>query len=395
MRVAIDSIAESVDYGLTASARTQPVGPKFLRITDVQDGRVDWNSVPWCECDERKLRAARLRRGDIVFARTGATTGKSFLINECPNDAVFASYLIRVRLAKRADSGYVSHFFQTPDYWSQIRKSARGVAQPGVNATTLRALQIPLPPLAEQKRIAAILDATNALRTKRREALAQLGTLLQSTFLDMFGDPVTNPMRWKVENLRDWLDSIDSGWSPKCQERKSESGEWGILKLGAVTWCEFNQEEQKALPPNLEPRPELEIKKGDLLFSRKNTYDLVAAAAYVFEVRRRLMLSDLIFRLRLTPRISVDPKFLWQLLIEPHQRQTIQRLAGGAAGSMPNISKAKLGSVELIRPPLHLQRRFATIVESVERQKARMRAHLAELDALFASLQSRAFNGEL
>jgi type I restriction enzyme S subunit len=107
------------------------------------------------------------------------------------------------------------------------------------------------------------------------------------------------------------------------------------------------------------------------------------------------MLPDLIFRFRLKRDAEVEPKFLWRLLIEPHQRQTIQKLAGGAAGSMPNISKATLKTVKLIKPPIDLQRRFATIVESVERQKARLRAHLAEPDALFASLQTRAFNGEL
>ena len=83
---------------MTASASSQPVGPKFLRITDIQDGLVDWDAVPWCECDGRSAADARLKAGDIVFARTGATTGKSFLIRECPINAVFASYLIRVRM---------------------------------------------------------------------------------------------------------------------------------------------------------------------------------------------------------------------------------------------------------------------------------------------------------
>ena len=107
------------------------------------------------------------------------------------------------------------------------------------------------------------------------------------------------------------------------------------------------------------------------------------------------MLSDLIFRLRLKLGIEIKPAFLWQLLIQPKQRQVIQKFAGGSAGSMPNISKAKLRTLKLIKPPPDLQHRFAAIVESVERQKASQRAHLAELDTLFASLQSRAFRGDL
>ena len=115
-RIPLGDLAESVDYGVTASASQRPIGPKFLRITDIQDGAVNWDSVPWCDCDERSASDSRLRPGDIVFARTGATTGKSFLIRGCPANAVFASYLIRVRLNDAAEPGFVSHFFQTHDY---------------------------------------------------------------------------------------------------------------------------------------------------------------------------------------------------------------------------------------------------------------------------------------
>ena len=87
-RQKLASIAASVDYGVTASASSESVGPKFLRITDIQDGKVDWGSVPWCKASIKEVDSARLRAGDIVFARTGATTGKSFLVRSCPEDAV-------------------------------------------------------------------------------------------------------------------------------------------------------------------------------------------------------------------------------------------------------------------------------------------------------------------
>ena len=209
--IPLGDFAESVDYGVTASATEQPIGPKFLRITDIQDGAVNWENVPWCECDTRTASDARLKAGDIVFARTGATTGKSFLIRECPTDSVFASYLIRVRVGDAAEPRFVSHFFQTENYWAQVAKGARGVAQPGVNATTLKALQIPLPPLAEQRWIAEVLDRAEAVRAKRRAALAQLDSLTQSLFLDLFGDPVSNPKGVKVVRLADVATRITDG----------------------------------------------------------------------------------------------------------------------------------------------------------------------------------------
>ena len=290
------------------------------------------------------------------------------------------------------DSRFGNQWINAPEIRFRIRRLVNGIHLYPKDVARLR---IPLPPLAEQKRIAGTLDAADALRAKRREALAQLDTLLHSTFLDMFGDPVTNPMGWELEGLDNWLDNIDGGWSPKCLNRRALIREWGVLKLGAVTWCEFDDSDQKALPPGLAPRPELEVAPGDLLFVRKNTHDLVGAVAYVHRVRPKLMLSDLIFRLRLKSGVGIEPTFLWQLLIQPRQRRVIQRFADGSAGSMPNISKTKLKTLKLIRPPLNLQLRFAAIVQSVEEQKTSQRAHLAELDTLFASLQSRAFRGDL
>ena len=178
--VSLAEVATAIDYGLNAGASAGAVGPRLLRITDIQDDRVDWSRVP--RCARTFEPAMALKPGDIVFARTGATTGKSFLVRACPEDAVFASYLIRVRLDDTSDPRFVSHFFGTPRYWAQISQSARGVAQPGVNATVLGGLRLPSPPLAEQRRIADILDRANALRAKRRAAFALLDTLAKSIF---------------------------------------------------------------------------------------------------------------------------------------------------------------------------------------------------------------------
>lgn len=264
-----------------------------------------------------------------------------------------------------------------------------------VSKAVVARIEIPLPPRPEQRRIAAILDKADALRAKRRAALAQLDTLTQSIFLDMFGDPATNPKGWPRVPFYELLANIDSGWSPKCLVRPVTGEEWGVLKLGAVTRCEYDATENKALPPDVEPDFALEVKRGDLLFARKNTYELVAACALVRETPPRRLMSDLIFRLRLRPDARVDSCFLHQLLIYPTKRREIQKLAGGSAGSMPNISKARLQAAAVELPPLTLQREFGCRVSAVAALKAAQRASLAELDALFGSLQHRAFRGEL
>jgi len=170
----LGEICERIDYGFTASADYSIRELRFLRITDIQNGNVDWNTVPGCRISASEIEANRLRDGDIVFARTGATTGKSFLL-EHPPGAVFASYLIRLRAKREIDPQYLSLYFQTPDYWNQIHAGARGGAQPNFNASMLASLHVPVCALEEQRRIAARLREQLSILVEARVALeAQL-----------------------------------------------------------------------------------------------------------------------------------------------------------------------------------------------------------------------------
>lgn len=134
----LDEIATDINYGYTASSTSENIGPKMLRITDIQDNKVDWNSVPFCKIEDNQKDKYLLCNGDLVFARTGATVGKSFLINEDISNTVFASYLIRVRCNKKISSHYLSYFFRSPTYWSQITEFSAGIGQPNVNGSKLK-----------------------------------------------------------------------------------------------------------------------------------------------------------------------------------------------------------------------------------------------------------------
>lgn len=160
----VGEISSPPQYGYTQSARKEPVGPQFLRITDIQDGTVDWSSVPYCECNDTAHARYQLADGDIVFARSGATTGKTFLVKN-PPDAVFASYLIRLRVVNDATPDFVWCFFQSPYYWKQI--ILRGGAQPNMNAQILKSIRVPIPtnPLIQSQ----IVSRLNAARCEIRE----------------------------------------------------------------------------------------------------------------------------------------------------------------------------------------------------------------------------------
>jgi len=154
----VGDISNSIQYGYTASATSTPCGAKFLRITDIQENSVNWDAVPYCQINETEKEKFLLREGDLVFARTGATVGKSFLISGNIPESVFASYLIRICLDKNVCESFIANFFQSHSYWSQIHDEQAGIGQPNVNATKLSQIEIPLPPLPEQHRIVSKIE---------------------------------------------------------------------------------------------------------------------------------------------------------------------------------------------------------------------------------------------
>ena len=130
----------------------------MLRITDIQNNRVDWPSVPGCQIESDEAEKYLLSANDILIARTGGTIGKSFIVPDAPVKSVFASYLIRVTPPQSMAARYLKTSLESPLYWSQLRQMSAGTGQPNVNGQALGRLEIPLPPLAEQKRIVAKVD---------------------------------------------------------------------------------------------------------------------------------------------------------------------------------------------------------------------------------------------
>ena len=180
----VSELCDKPQYGYTTSAATEQIGPHLLRITDIQDGSVNWETVPYCNCPSPKKYL--LEKDDILFARTGATTGKSFLIEECPT-AVFASYLIRLRVKNLVTPQYLYAFFQSPSYWEQISANTVVSAQPNCNATKLAAIKVPIPSLEEQHRIVTHLgnfqEKISSVKALQAQTTQELDCFLPS-FVD-------------------------------------------------------------------------------------------------------------------------------------------------------------------------------------------------------------------
>jgi type I restriction enzyme S subunit len=172
--VRLGTISADIQYGYTASADSTKMVPKFVRITDIQNSQVDWDSVPGCEIDTDKLLTYRLEENDFLVARTGGTIGKSFLVSSVEHESVFASYLIRIRtFPKFIFPQFLKCYFDSPLYWQQLYAASMGTGQPNVNGKSLGLLNTPVPPLSEQHRIVAKVDELIALCDQLEQQLSQ------------------------------------------------------------------------------------------------------------------------------------------------------------------------------------------------------------------------------
>jgi type I restriction enzyme S subunit len=240
----VGEICDRPQYGYTQSATDKPVGPKFLRITDIQDGLVDWDKVPYCECPESFVRKYLLQPGDILFARTGATTGKSYLINACPR-AVFASYLIRVRTRKGIVPYFLFTFFNSSFYWKQVKQNLAGSAQGGMNASLLSRLKVRLPSCSIQQRITEIIQAVDGTIEKTKHLIRKYNTIKDGLMQDFFD---SNKYREKalleaVGNDSSLIVAGPFGSNLKVSDYRERGVP--IIRLQNVEDCEFVDKDMK------------------------------------------------------------------------------------------------------------------------------------------------------
>ena len=235
----LSECADKPDYGFTASAVPEKLGPKFLRITDIQDGKVDWDSVPYCSLPGAVNEDKVLHTGDIVVARIGATTGKAFLIGKCPR-AIFASYLIRIRTKwDMLSPDFLYYFFHTDFYWTHIDKHKDDRLKGGVNIPALTSINVPVPPPPEQALIAKVLRLVQraaAIEGRAEKVTERLkgGALREMLTRGLHGENQKEteigliPESWEPRTILE-LCEILSGGTP----RKSVTEYWS----GNIPWA--------------------------------------------------------------------------------------------------------------------------------------------------------------
>ena len=231
------------------------------------------------------------------------------------------------------------------------------------------------------------------MRTKRRQALANLDSLMQAFFLEIFGGRIDKGV-WPTAALGDLIEGFESGKSIVGDDEKAITP-FRVLKVSAVGRAGFRSAESKPLPAGYMPPASHIVHQHDLLFSRANTADLVGGTAYVWEEPTNVVLPDKLWRFKWKKSSSVTPLFIQALFQQPWLREEISRRATGTSGSMKNISQEKVLSIRTPIPPKELQESFSKRVEFTRLQFVTAKESSKQLDRLFAGLQDRAFKGEL
>ena len=387
---AISEIAVLLRNGKAVRQSAEMSGLPITRIETIADGTINPAKVGFANLGESDCADWILRDGDILISHINSTKhlGKCALYEGDPPTLVHGMNLLALRVDTNvAASRYVYWILSSTDFRRHLpRITKHSVNQSSFNISSFKKLQIPLPPLAEQERIAGVLDAADALRAKRREALAQLDTLLQSTFLDMFGDPVSNPMGWDAPVLADFCKTGTGGTPSRGKMQRYYEG-------GTIPWVKSAELREEVITSTGEHITVTALKETNVKLVPK---DALLLALYGATVGRLGILgiqattNQAVCHI-IPNSLRVDLRYMFHSL----SNQVPYLVGRGVGGAQPNISQGIIKSLAIPLPPLDLQRRFAAIVESVEHQKASQRTHLAELDTLFASLQSRAFRGDL
>lgn len=381
--ISFGEVVETTQYGTSLKANESGAGIPVLRMNNITySGTFDLTDLKHVELPPMEVEQYSVRRGDLLFNRTNSQqlVGKMGVWNR-DEPYAFAGYLVRLRLKRTlADPGFIAAWFNTLDMKTLLRTRAKpSINMSNINATEVLKFPVVLPPLAEQQRIVEVLDRAEALRAQRRAALAQLDSLTQAIFLDLFGDPATNPKGWPRRSLKA-LGHVSTGGTPPSAEVGMFDGPIPFITPGDLdsdapikrSLTEAGAEKSVTVRPGstLVCCIGATIGKSGKASVRSAFNQQINAIEWGSEVDDRYGLAVLRF---FKPTI----------------------VAWGASTTLPILKKSAFERIEVPVPPHELQTEFSRRLQVVERFGGTYRESLARLDELFGTLQYRAFRGEL
>ena len=399
--VRLSGISSKILYGVSESAKSEGKY-KLLRITDIQDNNVNWGAVPLTDFPEDKAANYILKVGDILFARTGATVGKSYLVDDSvPDNSIYASYLIRVQISNYINHDYVKYFFESGFYWQQIVDNSVGVGQPNVNGTSLGNLWLPIPPFQEQERIVKQLkswcDLINKIKASQ-ESMCAIISNLRNHILDLgisgklvpqdpSDEPVTTLLKRVNPNYTTWDNrhyeniqiNIPNTWcwgkvgdlfehnTGKALNSSNTNGSMlNYITTSNLYWDRFDLTVVKQMRFTDSEIEKCKATKGDLLLCEGGDVGRAAIWNYDFDI----MIQNHIHRLR--GKVDVSSRFFFYVFMLYKQKNYI----GGKGVAIQGLSSRDLHNLPIPIPPLKEQYRIADTLDNL----------IAKMDKITAEL---------
>ena len=286
------------------------------------------------------------------------------------------------------DRKYLAYYLRSKKFVNWVSGQIAGAKMPRVSMKVFWGHEIPLPPLKEQKRIAAILDKADAIRRKRKQAIHLADEFLRTVFLDMFGDPRINPKNWSMGTIRDLAADVRYGSSSKAGAK----GEFPILRMNNITYTgSWNFGDLKYIDLSKKDQSKYLVHQGELLFNRTNSKELVGKTAVYREVTSMAFAGYLI-RVR-TNELS-NPEYISAYLNSRHGKLTLESMCKSIVG-MANINAQEMQDIKIAIPPRKLQDRYAGIVHRTLKHRSKHVLADNSANKLFGSLSQRAFRGDI
>lgn len=253
----------------------------FVGLEHIDGGGLGGVAIQEVSGDEIRSQKTLFREGDLLYGKLRPYLNK---VTVAPRDGICSTDIWAFRPRSVIDAEFAFYALSSSNFNRRVGQITRGANLPRAEADPFDAIQIALPPLSEQRQIVEVLREAESIRHLRAEADRKTSELIPALFHEMFGDPVSSENH-QMRALGLLLEEIDSGWSPSASNIPAAENEWGVLKLGAITWGEYVETENKALLAETKPRPELEVKGGDILLEMSPIFDHPIAMQFPFRKR--------------------------------------------------------------------------------------------------------------
>ena len=374
----------------------EPSSVVCLRTKNVQSS-VDLDDLLAVSPEFVRREEQYLQMGDILISSANSwnLVGKCCWIPELPWPASFGGFVTVLRPnTASVDRRYLFHWFSYERTQQQLRSFGRKTTNiSNLNLERCRTMEFPVPPIEEQRRIAAVLDAADALRAKRREALAQLDALTQAIFVDMFGDPVSNPLGWREDRVLADVAEVRSGITKGRKTGDDSLASVPYLAVVNVQDGFIELDPLKSIDATTAEIEKYALSAGDILLTEGGDADKLGRGAVWNGQVEPCIHQNHVFRVRLVSE-DMTPEFLSRVLASQRGKRYFLRMAKQTTG-IASINMTQLRGFPLLEPPRATQDEFLNRISCVEETEARLKHSASQLNALFASLQQRAFRGEL